>query len=165
MPFGAGENRGTGPDTVRWQVSTGLTQLSISDDFRKPGAASNDAPTMINADIDVFLLDKLYMTGQAYTAIIGDAGGFQIGMFGVGYQYPISERLSLSGEILLGAAGGSGVDTRGGLLGGYKVELDYRLGEYVSLTLGAGHIETLQAGGMHPETFNVGLKFPFTTLH
>ena len=165
MPFGSGAGRGTAPDMVRWQVSTGLTQLGISDDFRKPGGASNDVPTMINVDIDVFLLENLYMTGHAYTAIIGDAGGFQIGMFGIGYQHPISEHLLLSGEILLGAAGGAGVDTRGGLLGGYKLELDYRLGETVSLTLGAGHIETLQAGGMHPETLNVGLKFPFATLH
>ena len=165
MPFGSGASRETNPDTVRWQISTGLTHLSISEDFRKPGAGSNDAPTMINADIDVFLLKNLYMTGQAYTAVAGNAGGFQIGMFGIGYQQPVTERVSLSGEILLGAAGGAGVDTRGGLLWGYKFELDYSLSDAVSLTLGAGHIETLQAGGMHPETLNIGLKFPFTTLH
>jgi hypothetical protein len=165
LSFGSGTNIAEKPNTVRWQAGTGLTQLIISEDFRKPGAASNEAPSLIYVDIDVFVLKNLYFTGQAYTAVVGDAGGFQIGMFGLGYRYPVAERISLSGEILLGAAGGSGVDTRGGLLGGYKVELDYHLSDAMSLTLGLGHIQTLQAGGMHPETLSLGLKFPFTTLH
>lgn len=165
MPFGSGASGGTDADAVRWQISTGLTHLGISDDFRKSGAVNNGAPTLINVDIDVYLLNNLYMTGHAYTAAAGGAGGFQIGMFGFGYQLPLTEHLFASGELLLGAAGGAGVDTRGGLLGGYKLELDYKLSDTLSLTLGAGHIETLQTGGMHPETLNVGLKFPFATLH
>ena len=165
LSFGSGASIADNPETVHWQVSTGLTQLIISEDFRKHGATSGGAPALINVDIDVFVLENLYFTGQAYTAVTGDAGGFQIGMFGLGYRYPVAGRLSLSGEVLLGAAGGAGVDTRGGLLGGYKVELDYHLSDAVSLTLGASHIQTLQTGGMHPETLSLGLKFPFTTLH
>jgi len=163
LSFGAG-NAET-PETVRWQISSGLTQLLTGQNFRKAGATSSASPAMINVDIDVFLRDNLYLTGQAFTALSGNAGGFQMGLVGFGYTRTISDNFWLSGELLLGSAAGAGVNAKGGLVAGYKVEVDYRLSDTTRLTLGVGQVRTLQSGGLRPAMVNLGLKFPITTLH
>lgn len=113
----------------------------------------------------MFLLKNTYLTGQAYTAFSGDAGGFQMGLVGIGYRRAVSEEISLSTEVLLGSAAGAGVNARGGLVAGYKVEADYSLTDAASVTLGLGQLQTLRSGGLHPSTVSLGLKFPITTLH
>ncbi|MEO1920031.1 MAG: hypothetical protein ABGW81_10090 [Paracoccaceae bacterium] len=163
--YAFGTGLGGMPELVRWQASTGVTQLITSPEFRKLGAASTASPAMISAEVDVFLLKNTYLTGQAYTAFSGDAGGFQMGLLGIGYSYAVSEEISLSGEVFIGAAGGAGVNAKGGLLGGCKVEADYRLTDFTSLTLGLGQLQTLQSGGLHPLLASLGFKFPITTLH
>lgn len=160
LAFGGGQGHST-----EWQISTGLTQQFPNANFRKPTAPNTGAPLMIDTKIDLFLSDNLYLSGQAYTALAGGAGGYQIGLIGLGYRHRLTPRWSLSGEAFVGAGGGAGVDTKGGLLLAYGVDLDYALTERMYLTLGAGQVMALQTGGMAPLTANLGLKFPFTTLH
>jgi hypothetical protein len=160
LAFGGGARRRTD-----WQISSGLTQQFPNAAFRKAGVQNTGAPLMIDLKIDLFLTENLYMSGQAYTALAGGAGGYQIGLVGLGYRHRFAPRWSISGEAALGAGGGAGVDTRGGLLMAYGVDLDYALTERMYLTLGAGQVRALQGGGMAPLTANIGLKFPFTTLH
>jgi len=159
LAFGGG-----GHQSTEWQISTGLTQQFPNPDFRKPGVPNTGAPLMIDIKIDLFLSENIYLSGQAYTALAGGAGGYQIGLFGLGYRLKLASRWSLSGEAFLGAGGGAGVDTKGGLLLAYGLDLDYALTERMYLTAGAGQVMALQ-GGMAPLTANLGLKFPFTTLH
>lgn len=161
--FGTGLD-GT-PEPVRWQASTGVTQLLTSPEFRKPGLTSTASPAMISAEVDVFLLKNTYLTGQAYTAFSGDAGGFQMGLVGIGYRRAVTQEVSVSTEVLLGSAAGAGVNARGGLVAGYKIEADYSLSDAASLTIGYGQLQTLKSGGLHPSLVSIGLKFPITTLH
>ncbi len=163
LVFGSG-NTAT-PSAVRWQLGTGVTQLLTTSDFRKPGVTGTGSPALIYADLDVFLTNDLYLTGHAYTAATGDAGGFQIGLVGLGYTLPLTDKLSLSAEFLLGSAAGAGINAQGGLVGGAKIEADYHLNDSVSLSFGLGQIQTLQGGGMHPAAVSLGLKFPITTWH
>lgn len=160
LSFGGGANQST-----EWQISTGLTQQFPNAEFRKSGVQNAGAPLMIDIKIDLFLSDKVYFSGQAYTALAGDAGGYQIGLVGLGYRHKLAPRWSLSGEAFVGAGGGAGVDTKGGLLLAYGLDLDYALTERMYLTAGAGQVMALQNGGMAPLTANLGFKFPFTTLH
>ncbi len=160
LAFGGGQRQSTD-----WQISTGLTQQFPNANFRKSGVANTGAPLMIDTKIDLFLSDNLYMSGQAYTALAGGAGGYQIGLIGLGYRQKLAPRWSLSGEAFVGAGGGAGVDTKGGLLLAYGVDLDYALTERMFVTVGAGQVMALQGGGMAPLTANIGFKFPFTTLH
>ena len=160
LAFGGGQRQST-----EWQISTGLTQQFPNTTFRKPGVPNTGAPLMIDTKIDLFLSENVYLSGQAYTALAGGAGGYQIGLIGLGYRHRLAPRWSLSGEAFMGAGGGAGVDTKGGLLLAYGVDLDYALTERMYLTLGAGQVMALQTGGMAPLTANLGLKFPFTTLH
>ena len=120
---------------------------------------------MIDTKIDLFVSENIYLSGQAYTALAGGAGGYQIGLVGLGYRHRLAPRWSLSGEAFVGAGGGAGIDTKGGLLLAYGLDLDFALTERMYLTVGAGQVMALQSGGMAPLTANLGLKFPFTTLH
>lgn len=160
LAFGGGARTET-----EWQISSGLTQQFPNADFRKTGVANTGAPLMIDMKIDLFLNENVYLTGQAYTALAGGAGGYQIGLVGLGYRQQLMPRWALSGEAYLGAGGGAGVDTKGGLLLGYGADLDFALTDRVYLTMGAGQVMTMQGGGMSPMTVNLGFKFPFTTLH
>lgn len=160
LAFGGGESQST-----EWQISTGLTQQFPNAGFRKTGVANSGSPLMIDTKIDLFLSPNIYFSGQAYTALAGGAGGYQIGLFGLGYRHKFAPGWSLSGEAFVGAGGGAGVDTKGGLLLAYGLDLDYALTERVLVTFGAGQVMALQGGGMAPLTANIGLKFPFTTLH
>ena len=160
LAFGGGAQART-----EWQISSGLTQQFPNANFRKPGVTNTGSPLMIDFKIDLFLTENLYMSGQAYTALAGGAGGYQIGLVGLGYRHRLAPRWSVSGEAAVGAGGGAGVDTRVGLLLAYGVDLDYALTERMYLTLGAGQVMALRGGAMAPVTANIGLKFPFTTLH
>ena len=91
----------------------------------------------------------------------GDAGGYALGILGAGYQFDLAARWNLSVEALLGAAGGGGVATNGGLIGGVRTELDYALTDGFHLTGGAGYLTTLEGGGMAPVTVHAGVKIPF----
>ena len=160
LAFGGGQRQAT-----EWQISTGLTQQFPNANFRKPGVPNTGSPLMIDMKIDLFLSENIYLSGQAYTALAGGAGGYQIGLVGLGYRHRLTPRWSLSGEAFVGAGGGAGVDTKGGLLLAYGLDLDYALTERIYLTAGAGQVLALQGGGMAPLTANLGFKFPFTTLH
>lgn len=162
LQFGGGRQ---GNRQTNWQISSGLTQQFPNADFRKNGVLNTGSPLMIDTKIDLFLSEKIYASGQAYTALAGGAGGYQIGLVGLGLRHELSPRWAISGEAFIGAGGGAGVDTRGGLLMAYGVDLDYRLTETMYVTLGAGQVMTIQGGGMAPLTANIGLKFPFSTLH
>lgn len=153
------------PTETRWQFSTGLTQQISNVGFRKPGVVNQGSPLMIDTEIDMYVTKNTYVTGHAYTALAGGAGGYQIGFLGLGYRRPLGQNWDISAEALLGAGGGAGVDTRGGLLAGVRFDLDYKLTQSMYISMGLGQVMTLQGGGMKPTTYNIGLKFPFTTTY
>lgn len=162
LEFGGGRRALARTD---WQISSGLTQQHPNAAFRKPGVANQGVPLMIDTKLDLFLSEQIYLSGQAYTALAGGAGGYQIGLVGLGWRVPLAPRWALSTEVFVGAGGGAGVDTKGGLLIAYGVDVDYALNDAMFLTMGAGQVMTLKGGGMAPMTTNIGVKFPFTTLH
>lgn len=165
LAFGSTVNMGLPPNQNRWQLSTGITQQYPNESFRKPGVPNQGSPLMIDTSIDLFITKNLYFTGHGYTALDGEAGGYQIGLVGLGYRIPLNDQFDLSLEAMLGAGGGAGVDTVGGLLMGYRFDFDYKLTDAAYLTVGGGQVRTLMGGGMAPMTLNIGMKFPFTTLH
>ena len=151
--------------TQRWQVSTGLTQQFPNADFYKPTVTHNAQPLMIHTTIDLFLAKQTYLTGHAYTAIAGNTGGYQIGLIGIGYVLPLSDRFAVSLEAHLGAGGGAGVDTQGGLLAGAEIALDYQLSDRLILSAAIGQVRTLSGDGMQPLTLSAGVKIPLRTFH
>lgn len=150
----------------RWQLGFGLSLQSPNEGFRKPGHTATGSPVLLETSIDLFLGKHLYLTGNAQTAGAGQAGGYQVGLMGLGYEFPLNNRWTISAEAMVGAAGGAGIDTRGGLMAAGKLELDYAFNDRLSLSAGIGKLSTIRdSGGAKPVTFHLGLKSRFTTFH
>lgn len=150
-----------GSRTWRLAYSTAITHQFANDDFRKPGDLRDASPTLNATAIDVYLAGDLYFTGEAQTVMYGDAGGYALGILGAGYKFDLAERWDLSIEALVGAAGGGGVATNGGLIAGARAEVDYALTDSFLLSGGIGYLQTIEGGGMAPVTIHAGIKIPF----
>lgn len=148
-----------------WQLSLGISQQQPNDEFRKPGVSATAAPVLAESSLDLFLSDRFYFTGNAQTVMAGDAGGYAVGLLGLGYTIPLNDHWSISAEGHLGAAGGGGVDTGGGLVGAGRVELDYWLSDQTALSAGIGLMRSLRGGGASPTTFHLSFKSRFSTFH
>jgi hypothetical protein len=70
----------------------------------------------IGLKLDRYLGANLYVSGQAHSAFSGRAGAFSIGLFGVGAATTGMAPFRIGAELLVGAAGGGGVQTGGGAL-------------------------------------------------
>jgi hypothetical protein len=66
--------------------------------------------------VDRFVQPNLYLSGQVHSAVAGDAGGYSAALLGVGWRQPLTSRFHWGAEILAGAAGGGGVDSRGSVV-------------------------------------------------
>ncbi len=166
LRFGNKGDGGPYGDVRRWQQTVSLSYQSPNAGFRKAGDPRTAAPVLIETALDLFFTDRTYGIFSAQTVASGDAGGYAVGLLGLGYAQPIGQsRWTVSGELHLGAAGGGGVDTGGGLVGGGRVELDYRVTDTVSLSAGVGTQRSLRGGGAKPTTFHLGFKAKFNTYH
>ncbi|MDB5816507.1 MAG: hypothetical protein JWQ11_147 [Rhizobacter sp.] len=91
-----------------------------------------------------FVTDTVYVTGQVHSAFAGNAGGYTVGLVGVGAQSPDWSGWRLGGEMLAGAAGGGGLDTQGGAIVQPTVYLDRALTPALSARLSVGRIDSLK---------------------
>ncbi|MCH8556609.1 MAG: hypothetical protein LAT84_02245 [Balneolia bacterium] len=151
--------------SYRWKANSGVVMHLPNSGYRKNPNHPNDPVYMIEAGMDLFLSDRFYVTGQAYTSFIGDAGGYQIGLLGPGISLPFIGRSMISGEIYIGAGGGAGVDTLGGLLTGARAEFSLPVWRALTWTAGAGTLSALLGRGMNPITLHTGMAIPFRSYH
>ena len=72
--------------------------------------------SLIGLRLDRFFGPSVYVTGQAHAAHTGHAGGYAMGLLGVGFEHSLegSGRLSFAAEVVGGGSGGGGVDVGGG---------------------------------------------------
>lgn len=145
----------------RWAVTLGMSQQFSHNGFRKPGVAGTANVIMQESSLDLFLTDRVYLTGIAQTTMGGGVAGYAVGLVGMGWKMPVSDRIDLALEANLGAAGGGGVNTAGGMIGGLRAEMDVKINDSMALTLGLGKLRTLKGGGMAPTVVQLGLKLPF----
>ena len=161
--FKRAPDQSTSGKPQKWAYSFGVSVQDPNARFRKAGAPGSGRPIMQESSVDMFLSDRLYMTGNAQTAMGGEVAGYAVGLLGLGYEMPLSPRWSASVEAHLGAAGGGGVNAAGGLIGGLRAELDYALRDNLRLSLGLGTLRALKPCGLAPTVATVGFKIPFET--
>ncbi|MDA9369022.1 hypothetical protein N9R41_00315 [bacterium] len=150
----------------RWQLSFGVTKQLANEKLRKPGIEQGNSVSLIENSVDLFITDNIYLIGNAQTVISGNAGGYAVGLLGLGYTKPINNSFSYSFEIYSGAAGGGGIDTKGGMSKAMRLEVDYNLKDNLALTLGAGRLSAQNSkNGFNSMTTHIGLKTKFTTFH
>jgi hypothetical protein len=127
---------------AKWRV-VGVQHTGL-DAARKNG--SDQDLSMVGLKIEKFLTDSFYLTGQAYGAYTGDAGGYAVGLIGAGWEIPLREdgRLSFNAEVTVGAAGGGGVDVGGGAIIQPQLGLTWRLNNRFAARFEAGRVKALE---------------------
>ncbi len=141
--------------TTRTEWVGGVSRYKAA---RKDGTQRNlDAVTL---KINRFVSSNFYLTGQAHSALGGDAGGYSVGLFGVGVQMPVAASWRVGAEALAGAAGGGGVDTQGGALMQPMAYVDVDVSRALSVRLSAGRVKALR-GPFNSNVVDVALSFPF----
>lgn len=126
---------------------------------------SVNAMDVVTLKINRYLNDSFYLSGQAHSAFAGkNEGGFSAGLFGLGWQsQPLNEKLRLGSEMLLGAAGGGGVDSSGGAIIAPSVYLDWQLNPLFTMRLASSRIKSLH-GALNTQTAEVAMKFSYETM-
>lgn len=115
--------------------------------------------------LDLGLGSHLYLTGQAAFGTSGRAGGWGTGLVGTGFEgRPFEGGPRIFLEALLGAGGGGGIETRGGLLAQTVAGLAQPLGKHLELQLRAGKAKALR-GGLDSPLFEVALGWRFPLAH
>jgi len=68
----------------------------------------------IGLKLNRYIGDHFYLSGQAHSAFAGGAGAYSVGLVGAGIVTSAQAPLRVGAELLVGAAGGGGVQTAGG---------------------------------------------------
>ncbi|WP_157601126.1 hypothetical protein [Psychromonas ossibalaenae] len=147
---------------THWTVSTGYSVIADHDTLRYASETGTGNIGMVDVKADIMFSENYYVTGQAYTVTSGGAGGFAMGLLGLGAAVDLNKNWRLSAEGLAGAAAGGAVDVEGGLVVSGQMDLDYRLTDNLSLSTNAGWIKAVK-GGLNGPMVGLGLKFDFTT--
>ena len=147
----------------RWAFSGGISLQQTGSNYFIGDSNTARFVVMQESSIDYFLGRNLYVTGNGQTTLHGGTAGYAVGLLGLGYQFDLGSRWALSVEGHVGAAGGGGVNTAGGVVGGLRAEVDYYVTENWAVSLGLGHLAALRGTGMSSNVANLGVKIPFTT--
>ena len=144
------------------------TRMEFGSGVERYRAARKDGHTealeAVVLQVNRFVAPNLYLTGQAHSAFAGGAGAYSVGLFGVGVQLPLAQRLRMGVEALGGAAGGGGVDTQGGAVLQARAYADVALTDSLSLRVGAGKIKSVH-GGLDAPVVDAALVFRFGVDH
>lgn len=155
--------RTTNLNPTLWTVSTGYSVIADHDTLRYPSESDTGNIGMVDVKADIMLSKNYYATGQAYTVTSGGAGGFAMGLLGIGSMIDISKNWRISAEGLAGAAAGGAINVEGGLVLSGQMDLDYSLTEDLTLSSNIGWIKSVK-GGLNGPMIGLGLKFSFTTF-
>ena len=144
------------------------TRMEFGAGIERYRAARKDGRTealeAVVLQVNRFVAPNVYLTGQAHSAFAGGAGAYSVGLFGVGAQLPVAQRLRLGIEALGGAAGGGGVDTQGGAVLQARAYADLALTDSLSLRVAAGKIKSVH-GGLDAPVVDAALVFSFGVDH
>ena len=144
-------------------VSARPTRTDFSAGVERYRAARKDGSSRaLGADmlrIDRYLGDRLYVSGEAHSAWGGEAGGYTAALLGFGWNQPLTDRLHVGVELLAGASGGGGVDSRGAM---YQpmTWVGWRITPAVAFRIGAGRVESLR-GPLSSNAFTGSLVYTY----
>jgi hypothetical protein len=102
---------------------------------------------LVTGKLDRSLGPIVYLSAQAHSAFGGDAGAYSTGLLGLGWATPAAgRRWRVGAEVLVGAAGGAGLDTGGGAIGQALAWMSLAVGPRSHLRAGHGRVRALQSG-------------------
>ena len=114
---------------------------------------------MFALKLDAFAGPAVFLTGQALGAYDGGAGGYAVGLVGVGWQ-ATRGRFWYGGELTTGAAGGGGLDVGNGVLLQALLNLGLMLDKRLGLEGGIGYTVAPE-GRLRTATGELSLVYRF----
>ena len=139
---------------VRTDFSGGVERYDAARRGGTTRAITNDV-----LKVDRFVTPNVYLTGQVHSGFAGNAGGFTSAFVGAGWWQPFGPRWHVAGELLGGAAGGGGVDSRGAV-GQAMLYAGYQVTPALSLRVGAGRIKALR-GPLSATALDLTLNYTY----
>ncbi|WP_198507407.1 hypothetical protein [Mariprofundus ferrinatatus] len=95
----------------------------------------------LGIQLDAFLHENFFLTGQGLAAYSGKAGAYMTGLVGAGVHLPLfGSPLFIEAEGLIGAAGGGGMAVGGGLVWQGNAGLGYQLTDAHSMIAQYGYM-------------------------
>lgn len=157
-----GGRKGLASDPVSysgWSFRGGLQRMRAP---QRRGGAAAEAIDLISLQATHDLAGPLFFVGQGNFGMTGHAGGFAVGVMGLGMRTPalLGSGPRLRVHALAGAAGGGGVDTGGGLFIQPMAGLEQDLGGGWSLQVLAGRSRAPK-GGLNTGIVDAGLAWRF----
>jgi hypothetical protein len=156
---------------IAYQLSSAVNQFVINFHMAvRPqitkyyAAAKNGAKRYIDLvamKINSYLDNFFYLTGQGQSAYNGQSGSYSVGMLGIGYRSSkFVDMLTVGAEILAGAAGGSSLNTEGGLAVQPMAYLGMKLTKAIGLKLGVGRIISVK-GALNATVLDFAFCFEY----
>jgi hypothetical protein len=105
--------------------------------------------------VDRFVTPSLYVSGQVQSAVAGGAGGYSAALLGLGWSAPLTPRWQLGSEVLAGASGGGGIDSRGSVVQ-WNAYAGLRLTPALALRVGGGWLGSPH-GGIGSAVVGIGI--------
>lgn len=139
-----------------WNI--GFSQQHYAKAQRKSGPGQD--LDLVGVKISRPLDDHFYLTAQAYGAYAGEAGGYAVGLMGLGAEWPLASRWRVSLEALAGAGGGGGVASGGGALWQAQAGLAYQLTRASHLQMEIGKV-TAPSGNLNATLLNLNWVYRF----
>ena len=117
----------------------------------------------LGIQMDAFVTDKFFLSGQALAAYSGKAGAYMVGLVGAGvHQQLFGTPIFFDAEALVGAAGGGGLSTGGGLVWQSNAGLGYQFNKNYSLIAQYGYMAAARQGHFKAKVATVSLGYNFT---
>ena len=107
-----------------------------------------------------FVGESVYLTGQVHSAWSGEAGGFFDGLVGAGVRWRPAGSWLAGAELLVGAAGGGGVDAGSGAIVQPMLYAGYLFTPAISARAGVGRVKSTQ-GSLDSTVLGLDLSFAF----
>lgn len=101
--------------------------------------------------------------GATYWAYQGSYGAYAEGLLGLGYRYEFVPGWALGAQVLVGAAGGGGIDLGSGLVFQYSAGLCRALSENWGITVNAGQMQGFR-GNFNPYFVDAGIAYRFSQV-
>jgi hypothetical protein len=151
-------------DVKTWTTRLVCQQYTSLDASMRNGRGGSTI-SLLGTKIDLFLdRGAFYLTGQAHTAFAGDAGGYAIGLMGLGYlSGPVAGTgVHVFAEALGGAAGGGGIDVGGGAAVQSSVGLLYDVSSNTGIEASVGRIKATR-GELDSIAVGLSVVYRFST--
>lgn len=149
-----------------WRVRSGISRyLPDEGTHRKNGSLDTRPIDLIGVAADLWQNDHIYLSGQAYSAIDADAGGYSKGLVGIGVQSGrATDKVSVGAEFAVGAAGGGGIDVGSGVAIQSTVFLDIPVRDAFRTILFAGQFIS-PIGSFNAGLFGMQLSYDFSSAY